>query len=288
MLRIRNTVSVMVALLTLGHATAGKAERVRVATLVPFVADAIGMLHDEAVLVASTRGTGSDPRSDPALFDLGSPHAPNLEVLVSAQADLLVVDAAMHAVFGERAEHLRMRVLAIDTSSVASTFTGLRELASLVGDDGRVQEWIAQQEAQLSTGSSDLSARVLALYATPGAPVVITERGWLGDLFRRVGVQNVANGVSGRESYPGFVTLSEEVLSTLRPDWIFLVTHGSSEAALASLHERLRSETAWRGLRDSAADRVLVLPPELFSSNPGLRMTEAARFVVTTLQARGR
>src|SRR5262245_2271618 len=86
-------------------AAAGDAQpasaKVRVATLVPFVADALARVPEHASVVASVRRSSVDD-PPPGAIDLGSPHAPSLERLAESRAQLVVADRAMHAAMTEK------------------------------------------------------------------------------------------------------------------------------------------------------------------------------------------
>jgi iron complex transport system substrate-binding protein len=79
----------------------------------------------------------------------------------------------------------------------------------------------------------------------------------------------------GREAFPGYVEISDEVLAVSRPELVLLVTHGSPAAVAESFERQARSGGAWAGL----APRVRVLEPSLFGGNPGLELPRAARLL---------
>lgn len=274
---------VLLALLFVSSASATAAEAgpLRVATLVPWIHDLVALAPERAVVVASTRSLA---HGEGDWVDLGSPHAPSIEALVAARADVVVYDEAMHARLAPKLDALVDRSVAVRTPSVDATFDAVTRVATALG----LEEVAARRidEIRTSLARHDLQGRVtaLTLYASPGAPVVVTERTWIGDLFQRLGIGNAAASVSGREGYPGYVTPSEETLSTLRADWILLVAHGSSDDALRALRRRMQSETVWTDLRESVGDRILVLDQELFGGNPGVRLDEAAAWLHARLQ----
>src|SRR5262249_40075464 len=102
-------------------------------------------------------------------------------------------------------------------------------------------------------------------------------RTWLGDLVARLDFDNVGATASGDERHPGFVQVSDEVLAGLRPEVVLMVAHGEPDAIRAAFTKRLDEGGPWAGMRAAAVRVVHVLPPELFSQNPGLAMPEAAR-----------
>jgi iron complex transport system substrate-binding protein len=272
-------VNVLVSIL-LSMAAAGTGSdatgTVRVATLVPWVHDVAALAPGHVEVVASSRSLRHGVWSGRDRVDLGSPHGPSIEALAGARADVVVYDEAMHARLQPKLDALVPKAVATRATTVDATFEALATVGRALGIEERVDHRIERIRETLDGLHLGGTVSAVTLYASPGAPVVITERTWLGDLLAELGVENAAAAVSGREGYPGYVTPSEETLATLRADWILLVAHGSGDEALQALRRRMDDETVWRGLRESVGDRVLVLDQELFGSNPGVRLDEAA------------
>jgi len=263
---------------------AGYAET-RVATLIPFVADATEQLGDGVRLVASVRsGVGVAPDG---VEDLGSPHAPSLEVLAAMRPDVLVVDRNMHAAL-DGLDAVARQVVRVDTGSVDSTLHGLVQLAEAAGQPDAMQTLIEAVRRGIDNARLERPVRALTLYASPGQPVVVTRRTWIGDLLQRVGIEDATEGITGRATYPGYVHFSVEVLATLRPDWIFLVTHSDPETSLQTFRDRMRDNPVWKHLREAVRDRVVVLEPRWFGSNPGLGFDHAATWLAERVRSDAR
>ncbi len=255
-----------------GHGAA----RPRVATFIPMAREALAKYADRVDVVASVR---SDMRTPlPAgITDLGSPHAPNFELLTAARPTVVVVDAQMHAQMRESLERSGAKVLPIDSASVASTFAGLTELGGAVGLQKELEADVADARAQLAAQTLAKPEPTLALFGAPGSFFVVTERTWLGDLMREVGLTNVAPAGLQSGRFPGFAPLNDEVLATLSPELVLLVAHGNPQAVQQAFERELAERPVWKSVRESAARGVHALDPTLFSSNPGLGLPRAAR-----------
>ncbi len=259
-----------------------EATSVRVATLLPFVEDALREAPGDAVLVASVRRSLHAPtRADVA--DLGSPHSPNLEALTAARPDLTVGDAGLHARLRSQLARSGAEVLLLDTSSVDATFAGLVELGRRVGGQGAMQARVDAVRLTIAEASLEQPRTVLVLFGAPGTFYAMTERTWLGDLAGQLGFENASPAVAGAERFPGLVALSDEVVAGLTPDLVLLVSHGDPDAIRAALERRIQAGGAWRGLQQAAT--VEVLDPALFAANPGLGMASAARALVSLAPA---
>lgn len=278
-----NTRSTLVAVLLFACSTvpalsAPKAPT-RVATLCPFVTDALAAANGETEIVASVRRSPTTPVPN-GMSDLGNPHTPNLEVLVASGARIVVVDRSMHGPLVPRLEAQGLEIVLMDTSSVEGTFASLLELGRRVGAGDGYAQSVASARATLEAVRPPRSERVLALLGMPSSFFVMTARSWQGDLLARIGFHNVAGDAIGEERIPGFVPLSDEILAGLAPERVLLVAHGDPDAVRAAFERRIEDRGLWRSAPAGALPRIDILPPERFLSNPGIALPEVAKELV--------
>lgn len=256
-------------------AAADPASPVRVATLLPFVADALVRVPQNAVVVASVRKSSVD--APPAgVIDLGSPHSPNFEKLAESGAQVVVADKAMHATMSEKLSRGGAEVILIGSGSVAETMAGIAEVGRRVGAGKEMDAAIAESEAGIKSAALAQPIPTLPFFGAPGSFLVITDRTWLGDLLDKLNFQNLARNSSGKESHPGYVLVSDEVLAGMKPSLVLVVAHGDPEAIRTAFLRRADAGGPWKALHDAQLG-VHVLDPNVFGTNPGLAMPETAR-----------
>ncbi len=261
--------------LALSAGVAG-AEPVRVATLLPYVEDALDRAGGGAEVVATVRRNLKDPPAAPRL-DLGSPHAPSFETLAHARPQIVVGDRQMHGALRDRLAAGGAEVVLVASDSVDGTLDGLLDVGRRCGVEAAMTTQVAEARRALGALALDRRTPALVVFGTPGSFLVVSDRTWLGDLVRRLNFDNVAAAAAGPERHPGFVQVSDEVLAGLRPELVLMVAHGDPEAIRAAFVKRLDGGGPWAGMRDAAVRGVHVLPPALFSQNPGLAVPQAAR-----------
>ncbi len=256
------------------------AASVRVATLLPYVGDAVSRADTRLVVVASVAPRSGAPLPE-GVLDLGSPHAPNLEQLALSRPEIVVADARFHRSLTEPLSGSGARVVLVDGSSIESTLAGLREVGAAAGGSQSLDQLVETCRQQIEALRLADSPALLPLFGAPGSYTAITPRTWLGDLIETLGFDNVAAEVSGRESFPGYVQLSDEVLMTLPRATVVLVTHGSPDAVLEDFERKARQGGPWKRF---AAD-VIVLDPDRFAANPGLDLPVAGAELIELVQA---
>lgn len=259
------------ATLFLAGSLQASAAPLRLATLVPWVGEALSTVPEKVQVIASTRRFVHAPPI-PGVLDLGDAHSPNLEVLISAGAQLVVADRRWHARFGERVEQAGAEVVWIEANSVDATFAALIEVGRRVGAEAEMTAAVRDAATRLARLHTAGRPRSLALFGAPGSFLVISDRTWIGDLLRRLGYEPVVP-TEASERMPGYLAVSDEFLAAAKPDVILLLAHGDPAAVARAFAED------WARIRDSSPP-VVALDPELFATNPGLRLVEAAQSIV--------
>ncbi|MEZ4290990.1 MAG: ABC transporter substrate-binding protein [Myxococcota bacterium] len=277
--RLRSLVLLVLLLLASFVPSARAQGTTRVATLLPFVEEALTRANpeDEVLVVASVRRSLREPVAA-GLVDLGNPHSPNLEQLASARPALVVGDAAIHARLEEPVARLGARLMLLDTSSVGATLEALDDVARTLGGCEGLEREVARARAELTAMTTARRERVLPLFGTPGSYYVMTERSWLGSLLVDLGFE-LTIGDAGDERLPGLVPVSDEAIAVARPEIVLLVAHGDPQRLRRELLERAGEGGAWASIA-SARLGVHVLDPALFSANPGLALPRAAQALV--------
>jgi len=260
-------------------APAAEGEGSRVATLVPWVQEALAAAPDAATLVATVR---ADPTSPPpeAVTDLGNPHSPSLEMLAASRPDVVVADAAMHAALAPKLGAAGGKVLLLETGSVDATLAALVELGQAVGAEAAMQQEADRLRAALAERRAERDEKVLALFGAPSRFFVMTERSWTGDLLARLGYTNLGAGVSGAERMPGYVPLSDELVASLQPDVLLLIAHGDPVAVQAAFQRQVEE----RGFWDGRMPRIVMLDPGEFVANPGPALARRADALVARVE----
>lgn len=259
-------------------------EPVRVASLLPYVQDALTRLDGRVRVVATVRRELWEAPPAPML-DLGNPHSPSFERLAEAKPEVVVGERAIHGPLSDRLGRSGAEVLLVESSSIDSTFDGLVAVARRVGDEPTMARAVAEARTKLAAEAVAEPVPTLLLFGAPGSFLVVTDRTWLGDLLKRVNLKNVAAAVQGKETHPGFVQVSDEILAGLRPELVLLVAHGDQAAMQTAFEQRLAAGGPLAAL-GRVKRGVHVLPPRLFSANPGLAVVDAGRHLHDLATAR--
>lgn len=86
------------------------------------------------------------------------------------------------------------------------------------------------------------------------------------------------------KEYPQYAQLSVERIIEANPDVIYLITHGDPNSVKKAFEGEMMKNEAWKNLDAVKQKRVVILPPDLFGSNPGTKVTEAMDFMYKSIQ----
>src|SRR5690606_23671531 len=153
----------------------------RVATLLPFVEDALARVSGPYEVVATVRRSLHVP-VEAGVADLGNPHGPSLEVLAEARPTLVVGDRGLHAAQADALAVGGAEVLLLDTRSIDATLAGLEEVGDRVGAGEAMRRETAAVRTRLAALALAEPLPTLAVFGAPRSVPVGTGRTWLGHL----------------------------------------------------------------------------------------------------------
>ena len=163
--------------------------------------------------------------------------------------------------------------------SVDGTLEGLERVARRVGVEREMAARVAETRSAIADSAVQALRRpvsTLVLFGAPGSFMVVTPQTWLGDLVVHLGMKNLGTAGVGNPTMPGYLSINDEVMASLSPDLVLIVTHGDPRQTEEAFHRMVRERAPWKGLA-GARYGIHVLDPALFAANPGLRLGEAAR-----------
>ena len=209
--------------------------------------------------------------------NLGQSHEPNLETLLAARPDLVILSADLD---GQLALKDSLTAAGIPTAWFkVETYKDYLEMLSLFS------QLTGQEDCFLEYGKPVMDSVTKTVYRVPEgeAPTVLLLRAYssnvkaknsdntAGVMLRDLGCINIADSDSGL-----LEELQMEAILTADPEHIFVVTMGSdTEKALDNLDKLFRSAPAWLSLTAIREGNVHVLDKKLFHYKPNARWGES-------------
>lgn len=222
--------------------------------------------------------------------NIGGAHSPSLELLISADPQLVLASAstASHVEMRQTLETMGITVVYFDIDSFEDYLAMLRVCTDITARDDLYEQNGLQLKAQIDQlkaqyAAAPLSAqqrRVLLLRASSTSVKAKGSEGTiLGEMLADMGCVNIADGDSGL-----LENLSVEAVMREEPYHIFVVTMGSNtEKAQASLETMMKENPAWGTLTAVAEGRLHMMDKTLFNLKPNARYAQAYGILYETL-----
>ena len=220
---------------------------------------------------------------------VGSVKEPNLELIASLAPDFVILSADL-------TQHLELDAVLSDMQIPhgyfrMDTFEDYSEImgmfCALNGDaDGErytqyvtdVQAGIEAVKAETAEAFRDEQPRVLLLRAYSTGVKAKTNDNLAGVILDELGAYNIAY-----DSPSLLEELSAEAIIAADPDFIFVTTMGSADAAKAYMLESVESNPAWAEMTAVKNGRYIFLPKDLFHYKPLNRWDESYAYLADCL-----
>lgn len=256
-------------------------EPTRVAALIGSFAD-VWVLSGGSLCAAPEEAWTDYALELPDAVNIGGAHSPNMELLLSADPDLVIASAstASNVEMLDVLEAADIPVVYFDVDNfedylqMLDTCTDITGRKDLYEENGlQIQQKIESIKADFAgSGISEQERTVLLLRAHSGAVKAKGSEGTiLGQLLADLGCINIADSDTSM-----LETLSVESVIRQNPYRIFVVTMGdNSEKAIQNLNQLLQSNPAWGSLEAIAQNRLHIMERNLFNSKPNARWAES-------------
>lgn len=215
---------------------------------------------------------------------IGSVKSPNLESILALNPDFVMLSADIAtqvdlqtALTEAGVPHAYFRVdYFSDYLSMLELFTSMTGRSDLYEENGAAIQEKITAITELAKSEETPTGLLIRAFST-GAKAKGTDN-LTGVIMEELGVDNI---VARHESLLDDLSIEEIIEED--PDFIFVTTMGSEEAALEALENGIMANPAWSGLSAVENDRVYVMPKDLFHYKPNARWAESYAYMAKLL-----
>ncbi|MDM5190074.1 helical backbone metal receptor [Bacillus sp. DX4.1] len=215
---------------------------------------------------------------------IGNAHQPNFEQIASLKPDLLVANNGFQKNI-PIVEGQGTKVMISSANSVKDIQRSIDMYGTIMQKEGKAKELNQNITDQMKKYEKKSDAKALLVYGAPGTYLAALPNSLSGDILEKTGGKNIAAEFPKMKEYPQYAQLSVERIIEANPDIIFLITHGDPAGVKKAFEGEMMKNEAWKNLEAVKQNRVVILPPDLFGSNPGTKVTEAMDFMYKSIQA---
>ena len=214
---------------------------------------------------------------------IGNAHQPNFEKIASLKPDVLVANNGFQKNV-PTVEGQGTKVVISTVNSVQDIQKNIEIYGAVMKKEEKAKELNQKINDQMKKYEKKSDVKALLVYGAPGTYLAALPTSLSGDILEKTGGKNIAAGFPEMKEYPQYAQLSVERIIEANPDVIYLITHGDPKSVKKAFEGEMMKNEAWKNLDAVKQNRVVILPPDLFGSNPGTKVTEAMDFMYKSIQ----
>ncbi|MCU7755295.1 ABC transporter substrate-binding protein [Bacillus cereus] len=214
---------------------------------------------------------------------IGNAHQPNFEQIASLKPDVLVANNGFQKNV-PTVEGQGTQVIISSANSVQDIQKNIELYGTVMKKEDKAKEINQKMNDQMKKYEKKSDAKALLVYGAPGTYLAALPTSLSGDILAKTGGKNIASDFPETKEYPQYAQLSVERIIEANPDVIYLITHGDPKSVKKAFEGEMMKNEAWKNLEAVKQNRVVILPPDLFGSNPGTKVTEAMDFMYKSIQ----
>lgn len=253
----------------------------RIVVLSPEFLDLLYTVGGEAVGRMEAQGV-SIPEEAESIPSVGTVSQISLEQIVALNPDLVIGQTRFHKDLVESLESSGINVALMSMSSYEEMKSKAEWMAKLAGTEEGLPDKLAALDKRVKEILDKLPEEqhsFINLNVTPGG-ISIQKNGTTGlEIAKMLGLSNAAEELESSPDSPTTTPYSMEELVKQDPDYIFMIIHGKKEVGDKKIKEELESNPAWASIGAVKEQRVIVVPSDLFLTNPGLHYDESLEYL---------
>lgn len=225
------------------------------------------MLHLlDIVPVGVPTSTNPIPTDFDAVTRIGSPMAPDLEVVSSLQTELIIGASALQDTLDKAVVGMDLQKAYLPTESYEDLKLSFKVLGTYFGKEEKMNEVLQnivakEQELEKLAQGKELPS-VMLVIGTSDSFMVMNDKSYLGSLVERLGADNIAKSILKTKSTYSTINLEEIVVAD--PDMIFVLASGDHGANEDKFKKEVAQNSAWTQLSAYKNDKIYMLDYSIF------------------------
>lgn len=252
-----------------------------IATSVPLTE----MLHLlDITPVGVPTSTNPIPEDFKLIDQIGSPMAPDLEVMTNLEPDLILGAKSLRSTLEKNLEGMNMTTAYLPTDSfddLKLSFKVLGTYFNKTEEMNKKMQLILDKENELKKRAEGKELpTVMLMIGTSDSFMVMNEKSYLGSLVERLGADNIATSVlKAKDTYS---PMNMEEIAVANPDVILVLASGDHGASKEMFQKEMEKNDIWKKLSAYKNDKIHILDNEVFGvtsiSNVEKALTEIADY----------
>ena len=204
---------------------------------------------------------------------IGSPMAPDMEIVSSLKADVIFSPASLEGDLNAQYENIGLDSYFLDLESVDGMFNAIDEIGQMLEVEDAanklIDDYLSYKE-ELSSSHKDAPTVLILMGLPGGAYVVATENSYAGSLVKLAGGVNVYGDGEGKD----FLNINAEDMVEKQPDIILRTAHALPEQVYKAFETEFETNDVWSHFDAVKNGKVYNLDNEKFGMSARLNYKE--------------
>ena len=234
-----------------------------VTTSVP-LAEMLNLLDITPVGVPTS--TNPLPKDFEEIDQIGSPMAPDLEVMTKLKPDLVLGANSLKSSLEESIKGMDVETTYLPTDSFDDLKLSFKVLGTYFDKteqmNEKLQQILTKENELIEQAEGKEMPKVLLMIGTSDSFMVMNEKSYVGSLVERIGADNIATSVlKAKDTYS---PMNMEEIVVADPDLVFVLASGDHGASEQMLKEEMEKNELWTKLSAYQNDNIHILDNEVF------------------------
>ncbi|MFF2015362.1 ABC transporter substrate-binding protein [Paenibacillus sp. NPDC058177] len=263
-----------------GHTVTLKKKPERIVILNNELTELFYQVGGTAVGIATSQGVDI-PAQAADVKQVGAINSINMEEVLQLKPDLVIGQPLFHKDLSSTFGDAGIPFAILTVKSIEDIRSNTKLFGQIIGQEQQAQTAINEMDAKLNELTKDLPADKpsYAIITLMSNTASLQKSSSIAlDIAGLLQMSNIAEELPAGK-WPSSVPFSMEKLVELNPDYIFIVVHGSDEDAQRMIKSQLESNPAWKSLQALQSGHLNILPPSMFVTNPGLKVSESVAYM---------
>lgn len=234
----------------------------------------VGVPHSDAYTV---------PKSYENAKSLGTPMAPDMEILKSLNVDCVLTPNSLEGELKQKYDDIGVKSYFLDLKSVDGMYNSIKEIGAMLGKTEEAEKLCGEYEQfkadYKEQNKSENPPKVLILMGLPGSYVVATESSYVGSLVKLAGAENVYGDGNGTD----FLNVNVEDMLTKKPDIILRTAHAMPEQVKIMFEKEFKTNDIWKHFDAVKNEKVYDLDNAKCGMSATFRYKDALQDLKTVL-----
>ena len=222
--------------------TVGEVQELKIASGTVAATQVMDKLEMELVGVPQT--STELPKRYEGLTQIGQAFSPNLEVVVSLESDLLVLDSNFKEKLDEQVKQYGINTFYFNTTTFENFKNSILELGKLGNKENKAKELVEDLQSSvdevLQKANKD-NIKVAIVFGTGESYMLATDKSYVGDLLNSIGISNITDELEADSAYVNF---SMEQVLDINPDYVLRLAHENIEESKAGFEKEFSENPA--------------------------------------------